>query len=140
MKKLLSLSEFISWLNSLTTMELINEFPRSFHTLKSHESKDEAVLKLVSNDAILWRFVKDYNKFLLTDLDINLFEGDNKLFLGGKYHNIQPSTVFNYYEIGGIVIFRDTNANVNGLKCKRKIEDISGFNIELAKPINQIIK
>lgn len=138
MNKLLSLSEFILWLNSLTSNELLKEFPRSFHSLNSIDTKNQTVFKLVANDAIMWRLVKEYNKFLLMDLQIDFFEGDNKLFLGGNYHNIQPSTTSNFYEIKGIVVFRDTNRKTNASLCM-KVKNISGFDIELSKPLNKII-
>jgi len=62
-----TLSEYVSWLNSMTTTELLKEFPGEFHLLDAGESPAGCVTKILANDAILWRKVKEYNqKFLKT--------------------------------------------------------------------------
>ena len=63
-KEKMSLSKYIFWLNSMTTVELIKEFPNRFHILNAKDSQDESVLKIISNQAILWDLVKDYAKEL----------------------------------------------------------------------------
>ena len=60
-EKLEELSNFISKLNSLTTTELINEFPNTFH-YPTPQKDVESVNQFLANDAILWRMVKDKNK------------------------------------------------------------------------------
>lgn len=66
-----TLSEYVSWLNSMTTPELIKEFPGQFHTLNAKESSAECVKKMLANDAILWRMVKEYNQKLLSTEPVN---------------------------------------------------------------------
>lgn len=66
-----TLSEYVSWLNSMTTPELIKEFPGQFHTLNAKESSAECVKKMLANDAILWRMVKEYNQKLISTEPVN---------------------------------------------------------------------
>lgn len=68
-KKKRTLSEFVSWLNSMTTTELIKEFPGQFHDLRVGDSQSSTVTRILANDAILWQMVKEYNKKLLRDED-----------------------------------------------------------------------
>ena len=57
-----TLSEFIHHLNSMTTPELIKAFPNTFHLPLAGDSLQSTVTKMLANDAILWRLVKEYNK------------------------------------------------------------------------------
>jgi len=60
--KAMSLREFVFFLNSLTTTELIRQFPHRFHLLSGSDSVQESSTKLLANDAILWDMVKDKAK------------------------------------------------------------------------------
>lgn len=57
-----TLSEYVSWLNSMTTTELIKEFPGRFYILSGFDTEDGIVKKMIANDAILWQLVKEYNQ------------------------------------------------------------------------------
>lgn len=57
-----TLSQFVHWLNSMTTTELINAFPNTFHLPLAGDGKQSTVTKILANDAILWKLVKEYNK------------------------------------------------------------------------------
>jgi len=59
-KEDMTLSEFVCYLNSLTTTELILAFPNTFHYLAPSDPK--IVEKILGNDAILWRLVKEFNQ------------------------------------------------------------------------------
>lgn len=114
MNKLISLSQFVFWLNSMTTTELIMRFPNTFHLPLAGDAQDSTVIKMISNDAILWRLVKQYAQFLERELKIEMFEGKDKIFSGGEYVDRQPSMFFkNYYMIAGMKVFTDTNKQVN---------------------------
>jgi hypothetical protein len=63
-EKLKPLNEFVFWLNSMTTTELIKEFPTRFHLLDARDSVTESVNKYLANDAILWNLVKEHAKKL----------------------------------------------------------------------------
>jgi hypothetical protein len=132
MKTLLSLSDFITWLNSMTTTELIHEFPNTFHLPLAGDSKQSTVTKLLANDAILWRLVKEYNKFLKKPLTISMFEGKSKLFFGGQYINRQPSIMWNTYEINNFIVFQDTNV-IKNQSIGRIIEDLCPYNVKLTR-------
>jgi len=54
------LDKYIFWLNSMTITELHKEFLGEFYVLKASDSKDESVMNILANDAILWRFVKEH--------------------------------------------------------------------------------
>ena len=64
MEEKMTLSEYVFWLHSMTTTELILQFPKEFHLLSAGDSTDESVKKVLANDAILWRKVREYNKKL----------------------------------------------------------------------------
>ena len=64
-RKLEELSDFVSKLNSLTTTELINEFPGTFHYPTPQKTVKESANQFIANDAIIWRLVKDKNKEIL---------------------------------------------------------------------------
>lgn len=58
----MTLREFVLFLNSLTTTELIHQFPHRFHLLNARDSVEQSANKMVANDAILWDMVKDKAK------------------------------------------------------------------------------
>jgi hypothetical protein len=58
----MTLREFVFFLNSMTTTELIRQFPGRFHLLSARESIQESSMNLLANDAILWDMVKDKAK------------------------------------------------------------------------------
>lgn len=58
----MTLREFVFFLNSLTTTELIHQFPHRFHLLNASDSIEQSANKMVANDAILWDMVKDKAK------------------------------------------------------------------------------
>lgn len=60
--KAMTLREFVFFLNSLTTTELIRQFPFRFHLLSGSDTVEQSANKLVANDAILWDMVKDKAK------------------------------------------------------------------------------
>jgi hypothetical protein len=60
--KAMTLREFVFFLNSLTTTELIRQFPHRFHLLSASDSVEKSANKMVANDAILWDMVKDKAK------------------------------------------------------------------------------
>lgn len=64
MEKQKTLSEYIHWLHSMTTTELLREFPREFHLLDACDDNAKSVTKILANDAILWHKVVEYNKAL----------------------------------------------------------------------------
>ena len=58
----MTLREFVFFLNSMTTTELIHQFPYRFHLLSATDSREQSVNKLIYNEAILWDMVKDKAK------------------------------------------------------------------------------
>ena len=54
----MSLTDFVFFLNSLTTVELHQQFPNTFNKLSSAYGVHETVKKSLANDAIMWRLVK----------------------------------------------------------------------------------
>jgi len=112
--KLVTLSEFIKEINA--------QFPSVFTWT---EMQDILIKK--------YKSICKYNDFLQQKLTIEMFEGDNKIFIGGIYVDLQPSIEYNYYRIGNKMIFRDGNTYVNG-SLGFKIEDIAGRDIYY-KPI-----
>lgn len=112
--KLVTLSEFIKEINT--------QFPSVF---TRSEMQDILIKK--------YKSICKYNDFLQQKLTIEMFEGDNKIFIGGSYIDLQPSTEYNYYRIGNKMVFRDGNTYTNG-PLGFKVEDIAGRDIYY-KPI-----
>lgn len=54
--------DFVLWLNSMTTAELVQEFPNTFHYLNASDGVEGTANKMIANDAILWRLVKEHAK------------------------------------------------------------------------------
>ena len=63
--ELIELLEFILGLNARTSSELQRDFPKTFNEILSNDSQDETVKKLLANDGILWRMVKEKTQQLL---------------------------------------------------------------------------
>lgn len=114
---LLPLSEYIEKIDS--------EYPK---TLLSHEMSDLVFDK--------YKMICTYTRFLKQKLTIDMFEEDNKIFEGGYYVDLQPSTNYNYYIIAGKKIFMDGNS-MEGFKALMSlgmtVADIAGKNIKIIK-------
>ena len=80
MNKLISLSQFVSWLNSMTTTELMAAFPTRMHQVESKDSIQIMTTKYYMNQANLFDMVKEYNQFLLMPLKLEMFSGEKALF------------------------------------------------------------
>lgn len=113
MEKLIGISEFILQQDKIFPAAMMaNEF------IELLAEKYSAIVK--------------YNKFLNQPLTIEMFEGENKIFIGGKYNDIQPSTNWNYYSIADTVIFKDTNGKQNA-SIGLKISDLTGLGLKYIK-------
>ena len=60
------LSAFVSHLNSLTTKELYEEYPDRFPKISDGDSHEVIVKKMLTNDGILWKLVKEKNQEILS--------------------------------------------------------------------------
>ena len=71
--KLMSANDLISFLNSLTTSEMIELFPGRFHNLIDLDSKIETVMNRLSNDARLWKMMINSMQLQKSKLKIQQF-------------------------------------------------------------------
>jgi len=71
-KELISIVDFVKFINSLTTTELIKEFPNHFTEYRPSLHKD-MVRYLLSIDAIKWKITKEFMQFLNTPLNLSMF-------------------------------------------------------------------
>jgi len=112
-KKLIPMIQFIIEIDWMTTSEFCQESGAPLPNIR------DGVNSFLQIDAIKHRMFVEYAKFLSKTLTIDMFEGDGKIFEGGKYKDRQPSVNWNTYEIKGVVIFKDSNGqryNSLGLK------------------------
>lgn len=127
----------------MTTTELIHTFLHTFYLPLAGDSIDSTSNKIITNDAILWRFVKEYNQFLHQPLKYEMFEGENKLFIGGAKIPFEKNACYSSnatekYAIAGKNIFEWKGIGLVSLGFR--IKDIANLEIELVKPINEFIK
>jgi hypothetical protein len=132
MKKLLPLSEFVHFLNCMTTTELLNEFPNSFHLITPNDSVQQNVEKLLANDGILWRFVKEYNQFLMKKITLDMIEGDNKIF-GESPKVVSDEGTFDYFINDKVLVSFKDNVIVPDLCNIERIGDLCAYNVEIIK-------
>jgi hypothetical protein len=135
MIKILSLKEFVFWIHSQTQSELKKEFQKTFHDLLASDAKNVTVEKMLANDAIKFRLIVEYAKFLNKKLDLEMFEGDDAFILGGE--KIDNWDCLGFYRIKDLTIFFDLGRNKNQ-SIGKTIEDIAGKDIELCRKIFSI--
>ncbi len=56
----MSTRDFVLKINSMTQLELHKEFPDDFIRLSSNDDPSTTVNKMLANDAIKWRLVKEF--------------------------------------------------------------------------------
>lgn len=130
--KILKLDEFVFWIHSMTQSELDVEFPQTFHRLNASDTKSESVNKMVSNEAIKFRLVLEYARFLKKKLVIEMFEGDDAFIGGGQ--KIDTGEGFSFYKVKDVRLFMDQPKREN-VPFGKKIEDLGGKDIELCGKI-----
>lgn len=106
----------------ITLSQFIDEQEKIFPSAMDREEMQKLVISK-------YQSIAKYNRFLNKPLSIDMFEGDGKIFLRGKYVDIQPSTSYNYYTIGGKTIFRDRNTSQNG-SLGLTVHDIAGLGVK----------
>lgn len=78
-----------------------------------------------------WSHTQKYAMFLNTDIEMSMIKGDNRFFTDeAKYHDLQPSTQWNYTEINGYRVFEATNTNPHAYLGK-KIKDLTHLGLKL---------
>lgn len=131
-----TLSNYILDIDAMT----MNEFCQVYNiSIPSFEGKIKSQIKpqfelvfdlQISN--IKQKMFVEYAKFLNKELCIEMFEGERKIFEGGKYVDRQPSTQWNTYEIAGVVIFQDSNTGINRPIGKR-VFDLAGKGLKYSR-------
>lgn len=102
----------------ITLSEFIEKIEKDYPNTMTKEEMQNIVFEN-------YKRICKYNKFLNMPLTIEMFEGENKIFNGGRYNDLQPSTQWNYYSIYGLKIFEDRNGFKNG-SIGKKVSDLSG--------------
>ena len=77
-----------------------------------------------------YKAICDYNKFLQQSLQIEMFDGETKIFKGLRYVDLQPSTQWNYHEIACVRIFQEGNG-IKYMSLGKTIADIAGRGVRL---------
>lgn len=130
--KLRTMIDFVLWLRGMTTMELVNEFPNTFHLLNCADSKEKSVTKLLSNDAILYRLIGDYAKLLKKPINLNMFivspseSRDNIIFKGDWRYDVDDRYTYITY-VNDLTKKYDTIR----LETDFTVEKITGLGLEL---------
>ncbi|MCE7039170.1 gp58-like family protein [Dyadobacter sp. CY312] len=124
--KLISMVDFILDIDWLTTTAFCEKYNAPL------PMPADGVMGLLTIDAIKHRMFLDYAKFLNRKLTIDMFEGEKRIFTTGQYNDLQPSTSWNYYSIGGKRIFQDNNTGVNN-ELGLKIGDLVKLDITYIK-------
>lgn len=131
MNDLMTLSQFVNWIDSMTSLELYKQFPRTFHSIENIGTPVQIANNMVANDAITWRLVKEYNKFLQRKLTISMIEGDSAIFIGNKG---DVSLFYRDKYVNGEIVFRNSNKTLKRLETSI-VSDLCGLNIKTTKPI-----
>mgnify|MGYP001346061043 CR=1 FL=1 len=125
--KLISMVDFILYIDGLTTVEFCDKYgvPHPYFTGDVRTSADQ----FLQVDAIKYRLITAYAKFLNKELTLDMFEGDKKIFNGGSYETKLPYNNYVVVGNGSTTIFQDTDLEKN-TSLKLRINDITGLGIE----------
>lgn len=132
-KKLVSMVDFILEIDWLTTKEFCDAYgiPYPYFTGEIKSSVDQ----FLQVDAIKHKMFVEYAKFLRKDLKIEMFIGENPIFVGFEKVDVRggnPKVKNRKYEITNdqFGFWLEPYDSVDGYRL-HKIQDLVGLNVEI---------
>ena len=116
MRELISMVDFVLEINDMSE----HDFLRYINFKGEYGANKNVEILAIKN-----KLYYEYAKFLNKELTIDMFEGDNKIFEGGKYNN--KSTINNYYSINDFTIFMDDEDGKINCSIGLTVQDLVGL-------------
>ena len=114
--------DFILEIDFMTTGEFCKNYELQLPTIQ------DGADGLLQIDAIKHKMFVEHAKFLNKKLSLDMFEGENAVFIGGQYVDRQPSSHWNTFEIKNKVVFQDSNGRKNN-SLGLKVSDLCGLGV-----------